>query len=302
MDRSTRSKAMSVPGVADAVPMIIGFTEWDVRKGVVTPVFMVGSGSAGLRPWNVVQGNVTDLEKPSAVAVDRTYFSRLGIDALGDDRTVRERDAHIAVVTDGIRSFTTTPYVFTTLERAQAYIGASPDKISYLLVHVFKGQNLDRIRSALLARLKNVEVMSPAQFRDRSRVFWLFGTGAGAALFAGALLGAIVGTVIVAQTLYSSTKDHLSEFVTLRAIGSSSLYIYRVIGAQALLSAVIGFSLAALIGLIVVVATADTALPILMTPTVTTGLFLLTVLMCLVSAVAAIVQVTRIEPASAFRQ
>src|SRR5579862_6501603 len=51
MDRSTRSKAMSVPGVADAVPMIIGFTEWDVRKGGVTPVFMVGSGSAGLRPW-----------------------------------------------------------------------------------------------------------------------------------------------------------------------------------------------------------------------------------------------------------
>ena len=35
----------------------------------------------------------------------------------------------------------------------------------------------------------------------------------------------IVGTVIVAQTLYSSTKDHLYEFATLRAIGSSSLYI-----------------------------------------------------------------------------
>ena len=45
------------------------------------------------------------------------------------------------------------------------------------------------------------------------------GTGAGAALFAGALLGVIVGTVIVAQTLYSSTKDHLSEFATLRAMG-----------------------------------------------------------------------------------
>jgi len=33
-------------------------------------------------------------------------------------------------------------------------------------------------------------------------------TPTGAALFAGALLGIIVGTVIVAQTLYSSTKDH----------------------------------------------------------------------------------------------
>ena len=95
-------------------------------------------------------------------------------------------------------------------------------------------------------------MLTPAEFRDRSRSFWLFGTGAGAALFAGALLGVIVGTVIVAQTLYSSTKDHINEFATLRAIGSSRGYIYKVIIWQALLNAVIGFSLAALIGCVVV--------------------------------------------------
>jgi putative ABC transport system permease protein len=302
MDVGNRRKALSVPGVADAIPLVIGFTQWDVPYGGVTPVIMVGSSGAGLRPWNVVQGDLVDLEKPSAVAVDRTYFSRLGIDAIGDDTTVRERIVRVSVVTNGIRSFTTTPYIFTTLDRAQAYIGSSPNKISYLLVHVSQGQDLDRIRAALLARLRKVEVLTPAQFSDRSRVFWLFSTGAGAALFAGALLGAIVGTVIVAQTLYSSTKDHLGEFVTLRAIGSSSLYIYKVIGTQALLSAVIGFSLAVCIALVVVLATAETALPILITPPMTLVLFLITVLMCMVSAVAAIVQVTRIEPASAFRQ
>jgi len=31
------------------------------------------------------------------------------------------------------------------------------------------------------------------------------------------------------KTLYSSTKDHLDEFATLRAIGSSGRYIYMVI-------------------------------------------------------------------------
>ena len=85
-------------------------------------------------------------------------------------------------------------------------------------------------------------------------------------MFAGALLGIIVGTVIVAQTLYSSTKDHLTEFATLRAIGSSSRYIHKVIICQALLSAVIGFCIAAGIGLIIVDATAESALPVLMTP------------------------------------
>ena len=71
-------------------------------------------------------------------------------------------------------------------------------------------------------------MLTPAEFRERSRTFWLFGTGAGAALFAGALLGVIVGTVVVAQTLYASTKEHLNEFATLRAMGSSRQYIYKV--------------------------------------------------------------------------
>ena len=91
-----------------------------------------------------------------------------------------------------------------------------------------------------MSNTPDVEVLTPAEFRERSRTFWLFGTGAGAALFAGAVLGVIVGTVVVAQTLYASTKEHLNEFATLRAIGSSRHYIYRVIIWQAVLSAVIG--------------------------------------------------------------
>jgi putative ABC transport system permease protein len=110
----------------------------------------------------------------------------------------------------------------------------------------------------------------------------------------------IVGTVIVAQTLYSSTKDHINEFATLRAIGSSGMYIHKVIIFQALLSAVIGFAVAAGIGWIIVEATADSALPVIITPALLLGLFALTVAMCVVSAIAAIVKVMRIDPAMVF--
>jgi putative ABC transport system permease protein len=65
---------------------------------------------------------------------------------------------------------------------------------------------------------------------------------------------------------------------------------------------VIGFALAATVGLVVVEATAETALPIVMTPELTAGLFLLTVLMCIASSIAAVVQVFRIDPARVFRQ
>ena len=67
----------------------------------------------------------------------------------------------------------------------------------------------------------------------------------------------IVGSVVVAQTLYASTKEHLYEFATLRAIGSSGLYLQTVIVAQALLSAVARFSIAILIGVLVVQLTSE---------------------------------------------
>jgi putative ABC transport system permease protein len=302
LDERKRFQALSVNGVAQAIPVIIGFADWQIPAGGTTPVFIVGSDlrAGGLLPWNLVEGSLEALAIPGAVAVDRSYFNRLGMSGIGSTAEIREQKVEVRAVTKGIRSFTTTPYVFTTADRARSYTGVSPSKITFLLVRVAPGVDVDSVRRRLKDNLADVDVLTPTEFRDRSRSFWLFDTGAGFALFAGALLGMIVGTVIVAQTLYSSTKDHLNEFATLRAMGSSRTYIHKVIICQALINAVIGFCLAAVIGLAVVAATADTALPIVMTPALTLGLFAATVVMCVISAIAAIVQVTRIDPAMVF--
>jgi putative ABC transport system permease protein len=302
LDTRQRSRALAIPGTAEAIPVVIGFADWRTPNGSSTPVFVVGSDlrSGGLEPWNLVEGRIESLSTPNAVAVDRSYFDRLGITGVGARAEIRQQSVRVAAVTSGIRSFTTTPYVFMDVDRARAHTGVPANKATYFLVRVSDGADVQKVRRDLLASLTNVEVLTPAEFRERSRQFWLFGTGAGAALFAGALLGVIVGTVIVAQTLYSSTKDHLNEFATLRAIGSSRRYIYKVIICQALLSAVIGFGLAYAIGLLVVRMTASGALPIVITPGLTVALFALTVVMCVVSAIAAIMKVTRIDPAMVF--
>jgi len=297
-----RFRALSVAGVTEAVPVVTGFSQWRLPGGGTTPVFMVGSDlrAGGLLPWNVVAGSVAGLTIPGAVAVDQSYFERLGTTGIGASAEIRDRKVTVTAVTKGIRSFTTTPYVFTSLDQARGFVGTPPDKATYFLVRLAAGADVGSVRLALRMALADSEVLTPVEFRNRSRSFWLFGTGAGAALFAGAVLGMIVGTIIVAQTLYSSTKDHLIEFATLRAIGSSKGYILKVILRQALLSAVIGFSLAAGAGVMIVAATAESALPVIMTPLLTLGLFLLTVVMCVVSASFAIVQVIRIDPAVVF--
>src|SRR5215212_4695028 len=302
LDTRQRSRALSIPGATEAIPVVIGFADWRSPSGSSTPVFVVGSDlrAGGLEPWNLIEGRVESLSTPNAVAVDRTYFDRLGISGVGAQAEIRQQSVRVAAVTDGIRSFTTTPYVFMDVDRARAHTGVPSNKATYFLVRVGKGSDVEQVRRNLLASLTDVEVLTPAEFRERSRQFWLFGTGAGAALFAGALLGVIVGTVIVAQTLYSSTKDHLTEFATLRAMGSANRYIYNVIIYQALLNALIGFCIASAIGAIVVEITAKSALPIVITPWLIAGLCALTVVMCVASALGAIFRVVRIDPATVF--
>jgi putative ABC transport system permease protein len=302
LDVRKQFRARVVDGVAETVPVVLGFADWRIPSGSITPVFVIGSDlrSRGLLPWNLVEGDVEALATPNAIAIDRSYFRTLGIAGLGASAEIRRQRVRVVAVTNGIRSFTTTPYVFMSIDRARAHIGISPDEATYILVRLAPGADTWAVRRQLLANMSDVDVLTPSEFRSRSRSFWLFGTGAGAALLGGALLGVIVGTVIVALTLYSSTKEHLVEFATLRAMGSSSRYIHKIIICQALISAVIGFSIAKVIDDAIVAMTASSALPIIITSTLTVSLFALTVLMCTVSATAAIMKVTRIDPVMVF--
>ncbi len=295
-------RARAIDGVADARPVVIGFADWHVPGGGTTPVIVIGSDVrlAGLRPWNLVAGALAALTTPNAIAVDRSYLAQLGVAGLGAAAEIRRQRVRVAAVTAGIRSFATTPYVFMDIDQARAHMGIPAEAATYILVRLAPGADVATVRDRLLARFADVEVLTAGEFRARSRSFWLFNTGAGAALFGGALLGMIVGTVIVAQTLYASTKERLIEFATLRAIGSSSRYIYGVIIWQALISAVAGFAVAAVLDGAIVRLTAGSVLPIVITPLLTLGLFLLALLMGILSAIAAIMQVTRIDPVMVF--
>jgi putative ABC transport system permease protein len=300
LSHSKQTGAAATAGVAEVTPLVIGFSGWILPSGEITPVFVVGSDLQILKPWNLTEGTVRALSGSGTVAVDRSYFERLGVSGIGSKANIRGLPVSVAAVSEGIRSFTTTPYVFSDLSQARAYIGIPSTMVSYLLVKLRPGADLEHVRHDLQASLPDSEVLTPAEFNERSRSYWLLGTGAGAALFAGAILGIIVGVVIVAQTLYSSTKDHLDEFATLRAMGSSNGYIYSVIIYQAVLNAVIGFAFATLIGFSVVEFTRSGALPVLITPMLVLVMLVLTVVVCIAAALGAIFRVVRIDPVMVF--
>ncbi len=296
-----RHQALATPGVKAVIPLIVRFAEWRKPEGGSTRVVVVGTDAedGGLVPFKLVKGTWEDIKAPEAVAVDKTYLNELGIKGIGDTAQIVTGRVRVRALTDGIRSFTQSPYAYTTLNRARSFF-ADTDGTTFYLVQLEPGANVQKVQKDLQSRLEGAEVLTKQEFRDRSLKQWLFRTGAGVALIGGALLGSLVGTVIVAQTLYSSTKDHLSEFATLRALGSSSGYIHQVILAQAGISAVIGYVLGMTIALGVLVLSKNTALPLVMTPGLAFWLFTLTVGMCAISALSAIVKVTKIDPATVF--
>jgi putative ABC transport system permease protein len=296
-------KVLSTPGVASVEELAVNFVGWRRPTGGITAALMVGSDTTTNKalPYDIVEGSMETLSAPDGIAVDRTYFKELGINQIGDQAEVNGNLVTVRTVTDNIRSFTTLPYIFTTITLARQLLGIGPQQSSYAVVYLTPDASLDEVRSSIASRLGDAEVITLHEFRKRSLDRWLFETGAGAALITGAALGLIVGVVIVAQTLYASTKDHLNEFATLRALGAPASYIIKVILMQATLSAVIGYILGITLSLIVIwVSRSEPSILIVMTPNLALLLFALTVGMCIFAAICAIFKVIRIDPAVVF--
>src|ERR1700716_2350891 len=93
MDDRQRFRALAVDGVVEAAPLVIGFEQRRFQGGGAAPVFIVGSElrGLGLRPWDLVAGSVDDLSIPGAVAIDQSYFERLGTSSIGANAEIRDQ-------------------------------------------------------------------------------------------------------------------------------------------------------------------------------------------------------------------
>ena len=301
---TVRHEALATPGVKRVVPLVISFADWDRPDGGLTHVVVVGTDpeDGGLAPWNLREGTWTDIKGYKGVGVDRTYLAGLGIAGVGSHAGIdfgpQSHSLRVKALTDGIRSFTQAPYVFTTAERARKFFGVPQGNSTFLLVDTAPGTDLKRVQKQIAARLSDVEVLTPAEFRDRSIRHWIFRTGVGVALILGTVLGIVIGVVIEAQTLYSATLDHIKEFAVLRMLGSSAGYVYRVILAQASIISFAGFVLGALGVVLVDRLSQATALPMVVPPLLFVAMLVAALLIGLVSASIAVTKVLRIDPAS----
>jgi putative ABC transport system permease protein len=129
----------------------------------------------------------------------------------------------------------------------------------------------------------------------------MFTTGAGFGILIAAVMGLVVGIVVVSQTIYATVMDHIREFGTLKAIGASNRYLYRVLIRQAVMSAVIGYAVGIVACYLIVWLGRDAGIALLLPWQLAASMFVLTVAMCVSAALLSINKVTRIEPGMVFK-
>jgi len=297
-------RARSVKGVAKADNLILSFMQVRLPTGAeeTTVVYAMDDFVGWNMPWNVTQGDVRDLKRGPFMLLDESATKRFGKFEVGDYREVNGTRLKIVGTSRGAKSFTTTPLSFMDIRRAQEL---QPEllagKASYILVKLEPGADIAAVKSELEAKLPYNDVYTGKAWAERSRGYWIANTGIGFNAFLTVFLGCLVGVVVVAQTLYTSTMEHLKEFGTVKAIGGSNWDIYKMLGQQASIAAVVGFVLGYVPAQLLKPVIAKADLKLIIVPELTATVFVGTLVLCLLSALVSFRKVAGIDPALVFR-
>jgi putative ABC transport system permease protein len=302
MDERIFYRVASTPGVAHAERMVLAFGQFRMPTGGAQGVEVVGleRNARLFWPWNVVEGDARRISEIDGMVVDRSEFAKLQMRGLGDRCEITGFRGHVVALTDGIRSFTTSPYIFTNIHTARAYTRLRGDQMTYVLVQAAAGVDVSALRERL-NRIPYVTAYESRAFSDRARSYWSERTGVGVGFFMTAMMGVIVGLVVVGQILYNGTLEHIREYGTMKAMGAKNGAIVRVILYQALISAGLGlvfggaFAFAARVGL------RAANLSVLLGPGLLVATGVLTAVMCCLASLLSIVKVLRLDPASVFK-
>lgn len=178
----------------------------------------------------------------------------------------------------------------------------SRNDIELGLIRLKDGSDAGAVRDRLRNYLpKDVLVMTKADFVQREVNYWNAATPIGYIFAFGAIMGFVVGAIIVYQILFADVSEHLNEYATLRALGYPNRFISGIVVQQAVILGVLGYFPGVLaVHFLSLKAASATHLPLYVTQDRALFVFTLTLSMCAISALLAVRKVRRLDPAEVF--
>lgn len=298
-----RDLAYGVRGVHSVTGVLSGWVTYQTPSGSQRIVFVIGGDRAmGPKiPLPYLHGYPGPLLSEKLV-IDRSNVENLEIVSVPVDVELNGSRASVIQVADGFGSFVGAPFVFADYADAERYLGIAPEYNMFLLVTVAPGAEVRNVQHQLQAKFPEADVLTKREFSNQARFFWSIETGAGGALLIAALLGFLVGLVVVSQNIYATTVESIDEYATLKAMGASRRYIQSMVVYQAMICGLIGsflglamtFPIVAVSRSIVSWVETPWWIPVIMIP-VSLG-------MCGLASVMSIKKAVSVEPARVFRE
>jgi putative ABC transport system permease protein len=310
--RSRLYQAQGVAGVSGVSPVYSQLGSWrnPADRSSARRIFVVA-----FDPSDPGFARILNPQARAQITIpDQVIFDRLGrkeygpvADMLQSGKSVRtEVNDREIFVTDlyGIgTSFGLDGGIITSdLNFLRMFPKQKKSSITMGLIHLDAGQDAEQVRERIIAAIPgDVLVLTPETFKAMEVEHWNSTTPIGYIFAFGAIIGVVVGLIIVYQILFADVQDHIKEYATLQAMGYSPGYLRNVVLQEAVILAVLGFLPG--LGLSILVfgqASAATGLPLEMTPESALQIFGLTVAMCAGSGLLALRKLSGIDPAEVF--
>jgi putative ABC transport system permease protein len=293
----------NVEGVEWAEGLFMAWNIWqrgDGRRVNIELVCLDESCVGG--PWKMKAGVVEAIHRPHTVIVDELYLKALGVEQVGQEFEMIGQRATVGGISEEVRTFTASPFVFTSIESAIRYDKRyRDDEVTYVLARCANGYTPEQVRDAIASDVPNVEVLTAREFAIRTMKYWMLETGVGITVVITAILGLLVGAFVMSQTLFAITQDHIANYATLVALGFSQTRLTSIVLAQSLIMGGGGIVLGSGLFFWASRASATTPIPLETTTEVFAALVGISLFGCVLASFASVRSIFSIDPISVFR-
>jgi putative ABC transport system permease protein len=238
------------------------------------------------------------LLEPNAVIVDRADLDSLGVN-IGENGWIEGKSVHVVAAIAGLRALGGVN-VITSTQTAKTL---SESGITYFIAHVRDPEQVNTVISRLNGQstFGPYELWSAKDFAWRSQRYWLMDTGAGAAVLFLAGIVFLVGAVIASQALTAVVISSSREYATLNALGAGMNALRQVVLTQAAWIGGLGMLIGGVISTGLLIAAAQSDVPVAMTPVVACICVGLVFGLAFVSGLIAMSGLLRADPAILMR-
>ena len=295
----------SIQGVETTYPIVVTNVSVTLPNGKSTPVTLIGSEApffaGGPVSGKIIDGNLSSLAEANSVSAEFYSANSLKVNLdIGTPLEINGKNATIKVKTLFAQAFG-GHNMYTNIENARFYGNFPNDKVSIVSVKLLPGQDINTVIQEINSTFHGVRAWEINDLKNTTVGELLTSTNMGVSF--GALIGfaLISGFFIIGLTLYSAVLDRLKDYGTFKAIGATNGYVRKLILTQAIIFAIIGFSIAYVLLLFFKQGMAKAGLIVQITPGFTLFLLAVTLFISVGGSLFAIGKINKLEPASVFK-